>query len=152
MKSTLSLALLSAAAQAQWNQYQPEFFDYEAPYYEEPCPDMSELEHFDTPEYQAMSAKCKQDLIWSRVIEDRTPERFFVGAEFKGTFEQDFNLTFDVVTDTMPVGRIKKTHPRGTTTKVEFIPAPDTPYTGMFRGAKYGIMRISEFAATDPSF
>ena len=60
------------------------------------------------------------------------------------------NLSFDTVSDTMPIGRIKRTHPVGTTTLVEFLPTADTPYTGMFRGAKHGVMRISEFAMTEP--
>jgi len=97
-----------------------------------------------------MSAYCKQEAIWSNVIKDRTSQKFFVGPEFKAFFEQNMNLSFDSVTDTMPVGRIKRTHPVGATTKIEFIAANDTPYTGMFRGAKHGIMRISEFSETAP--
>lgn len=61
------------------------------------------------------------------------------------------NLTYDTVTDSMPVNRVKVTHPVGTVTKVEFIAHPKTPYTGMFRGAKHGIMRISDTVATTPS-
>jgi len=60
------------------------------------------------------------------------------------------NLSFDVVSDTMPNGRIKKTHPVGTTTLMEFIPTHDTPYTGIFQGCKHAVMRISEFALTTP--
>jgi len=60
------------------------------------------------------------------------------------------NMSFDTVSDTMPVGRKKRTHPVGTTTLIEFIAAKDTPYTGMFKGAKHGVMRISEFAETSP--
>lgn len=137
MRLSISAALIATAfqAHAQWYgheepSYEPEYKAPAADYQE--CPDMEHLEHFDTPEYQSMSAYCKQQLIWKRVIEDRTPERFFVGNEFASTFEQDFNLTFDLVSDTMPIGRIKKTHPRGTTTLVEFIPTYDTPYTGIF--------------------
>ena len=60
------------------------------------------------------------------------------------------NLSYDSVTDTMPIGRLKKTHPVGVVSKIEFVPHPDTPYTGMFRGSEYGIMRISETTATTP--
>ena len=60
------------------------------------------------------------------------------------------NLTYDSVTDTMPHNRLKKTHPVGLTSKIEFIAKSDTPYTGMFRGSKYGIMRISDTTATSP--
>jgi len=60
------------------------------------------------------------------------------------------NLSYDTVSDTMPVNRKKRTHPVGTHTKVELIAHPDTPYTGMFRGAKHGVMRISETFMTAP--
>lgn len=50
----------------------------------------------------------------------------------------------------MPFDRTKFTHPRGVVTLVEFIPTYDTPYTGIFRGAKYGVMRISETTLTTP--
>lgn len=60
------------------------------------------------------------------------------------------NLTYDVVSDNMPVNRLKKTHSVGVTSKIELVPHPDTPYTGMFRGAKEGVMRISETTETVP--
>ena len=86
----------------------------------------------DTPEYQALSAKCKEELIWRLTLQDPRREGFFKGYQFEGLFNQDMNLTYDVVTDTMPVGRIKKTHPVGTTAKAEWIPKHDQPYTGLF--------------------
>ena len=58
------------------------------------------------------------------------------------------NHSYDVVSDSMPQDRVKVTHPVGTMTKVEFIAHPDTPYTGCFKGAKHGVMRISETVAT----
>ena len=60
------------------------------------------------------------------------------------------NLSYDTVSDTMPFRRLKKTHPVGLTSKIELVPHPDTPYTGVFKGAKYGIMRISETTETKP--
>ena len=71
-------------------------------------------------------------MIWRKVLEDRTPQQFFVGPEFNGFFQQDMNLSFDTVSDTMPSGRIKRTHPVGTTTLMELIPQADSPYTGVF--------------------
>lgn len=60
------------------------------------------------------------------------------------------NLTYDVVSDNMPVNRLKKTHPVGLSSKIEWIPHPDQPYTGIYRGAKEGIMRISDTTKTVP--
>lgn len=60
------------------------------------------------------------------------------------------NLSFDTISDTMPVGRVKRTHPVGTTTLMELIPQADSPYTGVFQGCKHMVMRISEFSETAP--
>ena len=61
------------------------------------------------------------------------------------------NLSFDHLGDTMPDGRTKMTHPRGVTLKVGFRPTNDSPYTGIFKGAQHGIMRISETTKTTPA-
>ena len=114
------------------------------------CPDLDDLIHLDTPYYQSQSAYCKQQMIWERVNRDHTSERFFLGSEFQGFFEQDLNVTFDTCSDSMPVGRIKKINPRGVVTLMEFIPTYDTPYTGIFRGCDHAVMRISEFTKTTP--
>lgn len=58
------------------------------------------------------------------------------------------NLSFDHVGDALPIGRTKMTHPRGVHMKVAFMPTAENPYTGIFRGAKHGIMRISEAVRT----
>jgi len=79
-----------------------------------------------------------------------TPDRFFVGAEFVDFFEYDMNQSFDTVSDTHPVERLKQTHSRGVVTLVEFIPTHDTPYTGIFKGCKHAVMRMSEVVQTTP--
>lgn len=150
MKYTLSLALLAVAL----NAAEAEQFHRGPHYDDEPyCPGIEKIgkdDKLDTPHYQALPAVCKKNLIWERVNRDHTPERFFIGNEFQGFFNQDMNMSFDTVSDSMPEGRIKKTHPRGTCTLVEFIPTHDTPYTGIFRGCKHAVMRISEFSQTTP--
>ena len=113
-------------------------------FYQAECPDFSNEEHFDTPTYQAMSAYCKQEAIWKKVIKDRTSAKFFVGDEFKDLFVQSVRVSFETVSDTIPLKREKYLHPVGVVTQVEFIPTPDTPYTGCFKGFKHGIMRTSE--------
>ena len=61
------------------------------------------------------------------------------------------NLSFDHIGDTMPDDRPKVTHPVGVTFKVAFRPQADSPFTGIFRGAQHGIMRISETVRTTPT-
>ena len=110
--------------------------------------DFPETDHFDTPAYQAQDANCKAEMIWRKVLQDDLRERFYTGNEFTSLFSQDMNLTYDAVTDSMPINRRKVTHPVGITSKIEYISHPDSPYTGLFRGAKHGIMRISETTKT----
>ena len=114
-----------------------------------PCP-FPDVDQFNTPEYLAQTASCKKRQIWNKVTADRSINRWFDGPDLMPLFTQDMNLSFDHTGDTMPEGRVKMTHPRGVTSKVAFIPTADSPYTGMFRGAKHGIMRISETVRTSP--
>ena len=81
---------------------------------------------------------------------ERKINRWFDGPDLMELFTQDMNLSFDHTGDTMPDGRVKMTHPRGVTFKVAFRPTAQSPYTGVFRGAKHGIMRISETVRTNP--
>ena len=76
--------------------------------------------------------------------------RWFDGADLLPVFLQDANLSFDATGDTMPEGRVKMTHPRGVVMKVAFRPTRDNTYTGIFRGAKHGILRVSDVVRTDP--
>ena len=118
----------------------------------EDCPLQEELTfHLDTPKYQSLSALCKEEIIWQRILMDTRRERFYNGPELQSMFDQDMNLTYDTISDTMPVDRVKKSHPVGIHSKIELIAHPDQPYTGMFRGAKHGIMRISETSMTVPT-
>ena len=57
-------------------------------------------------------------------MKDTTPNRFFVGVDLADLFTYDMNLSFDVVSDSLPVDRTKRTHPRGVHTQVEFIAHP----------------------------
>lgn len=131
------------------------FYDYRDwnPYADEDPYDVCEFpetDHFDTPEYQALPAICKHEMIWRKVLQDDTRERFYTGTEFQSLFSQDMNQSYDTLSDTMPINRKKVTHPVGITSKIEFIAHPDSPYTGLWRGAKYGIMRISDTTKTVP--
>ncbi len=73
---------------------------------------------------------------------------WFVDGELRPIFEQDMNLSYDLVTDALPSDRLKRTHPRGVVTQVQFIAAEGQPYTGCFKGADHGVLRISETTKT----
>ena len=49
-----------------------------------------------------MTASCKKELIWKRVTADDTVNRFFVATEYQKLFDEDPNLLYDNVSDTMP--------------------------------------------------
>ena len=132
-----------------WREYDPFKYDGKDPYAH--CVFNGDRAKLDTPEYNALSSLCKLEVIWQNVLQDTRRERFYTGFEFESLFSQDMNLTYDSVTDTMPVDRLKKTHPVGTTSKIEWIPKPGQPYTGIFKGSKNAIMRISDTTATTPA-
>lgn len=103
---------------------------------------------FEGEEYESQSAYCKLEQIWDKIVEDETMERWYIGGDLNGLFEQDMNLSYDHIGDQMPPERIKRTHPRGVVTKVQVIPAVNQPYSGIFKGAHHCIMRISETTQT----
>jgi len=67
------------------------------------------------------------------VMEGPTPPAFFT---------LDLCPTFEAPGDELPSGRRKFSHAVGSVGKVKFIARPNN-YTGIFQGAKYGIIRIS---------
>ena len=50
----------------------------------------------------------------------------------------------------MPEGRLKIFHSRGTVTRVSYESVGDHPYTGIFKGADFGVMRITDVTRTNP--
>ena len=134
-----------------WRDYNPHKYGGADPYAHCEMLDPEDYTpHLDTKDWQAMSAECKMENIWRLCLIDERRERFYTGWEFETFFAHDMNLSYDHVADTMPLGRIKKTHPVGTIAKMEWIPHPDQPYTGMFTGSKNVLMRISETVKTTP--
>merc|ERR1719464_630591 len=107
-------------------------------------------EHLDTQKYQALPAACKKEIIWDRVNAHKTPQRYFTGNDLQQWFDEDLNVDYDTVSDTMPIGRVKRLYPRGVVSLMEYVPAYDHGYTGIFRGAKHAVQRICEFSMTTP--
>lgn len=74
----------------------------------------------------------------------------FDRPEFIELFTQDMKITFEHKGVTMPEGRTKMTHSRGVTMEVAFRATSDSLYTGIFKGAKNCIKRVSETFRTSP--
>lgn len=67
-----------------WRDYDPYRYGGEDPYAH--CKFPEDTENLDTPEYQALSAICKEELIWQKILEDGRKEKFYVGPEFNSLF------------------------------------------------------------------
>lgn len=105
------------------------------------------------PDYIAKTAAEKQDLIWENVVAD-TSSGAWPGIQLGELFFEDMCVTLYQDGDEMPVAwtgntRQKYIHSVGSVGKAEFVSTGDHPYTGVFKGASHGIIRIS--LAQEPS-
>ena len=53
------------------------------------------------------------------------------------------DVSINYKSDSLPEGRNKLIHSVGVVGKVEFIAEPDTPYSGLFKGADSALIRFS---------
>jgi len=106
------------------------------------------------PDYIALGAQEKQQLIWENVISDTSSASWPSALSLGGIFLESMCPTFRQEGDQMASEwffstRTKYIHSVGNVAKVKFVSSGDHPYTGVFRGAKYGIARLS--LAKEPS-
>lgn len=66
-----------------WRDYEPHLYKDDPYAY---CVWPKNTDHLDTPEYQALSALCKEELIWRLSLKDERRERFYAGFEFESLF------------------------------------------------------------------
>ena len=59
-------------------------------------------EMFSTKSYQANDAASKQEMLWNKIIEDKTPSSFPSKLEFAGLFAEPMGPSFETVADAMP--------------------------------------------------
>ena len=149
MKLTFAAAVFAVAVSANEAEAEAEKRGYADEYYCD-VEGMKDQIYLDTEKYQALSARCKQDIIWERITRERTVQRFFTGNDMQSFFDEDINVDYDTVSDTSPIGRVKKLFPRGVVTMAEFVPAYGHDYTGVFRGSKNVVQRICESTMTTP--
>jgi len=98
------------------------------------------------PDYIALTAAEKYNLLWENIIMDT--ESVSWPDDPSGLFSEDMCLSLHQEGDKMPVDssgntRTKFIHTVGSVGTVEFISSGDHPYTGLFTGAKHGLMRVS---------
>ena len=101
------------------------------------------------PGYQSWTALQKQDYIWQEKIMPSVYRRLpplknpGFGA-LAGLFNPFFLIrSFTHASDEMPRGRTKLIHTYGSVAKIEFVPAENSPYTGIYRTGAMGLARLS---------
>ena len=85
-------------------------------------------------------------------MEDTTSSTFPSALELPGLFLESMEPSFSGKGDAMPAGaiygtRTKYIHSVGAVGKVRFVAESSSPYTGIFKGADLGLIRLSSAAA-----
>ena len=96
-------------------------------------------------EYQSWSASKKQEFLWKdRILKSRydalPPLK---KIDVIGLFVTALRKKMDRQSDEAPVKWEKAIHAHGSVAKIKFSPTKDTPFTGLFKGADYGLVRLS---------
>ncbi len=99
----------------------------------------------DLPEgYEDLTAKEKQDILWDLCSKDETPAT--LGNPLKtltGLFPRNMHEMFDHISDERPWRGTKPIHISGPVCKARFDASPASPYTGLFKGCKTLLVRLS---------
>ena len=103
--------------------------------------------YFSSKQYLAQSAADKMDDLWAQLSENQASGSWPTAALI---FTESMNTTFDAKGDAMPntlfSTRTKYIHSVGTVGKVKLVSSGQHPFSGIFQGADYGIVRLSSAA------
>lgn len=96
-------------------------------------------------DYLSWGASRKQDFLWENKIlqskYDKLPP--LQGIDVIGLFLTRLKNKMDWLSDETPPKWKKAIHAHGSIAKIKFMPTADTPFTGLFQGADYGLLRLS---------
>lgn len=96
-------------------------------------------------DYLSWRAKVKQNFLWEQRIlatrYDRLPPLRKI--DVIGLFFTALRTKMDYQSDEAPPNWKKAIHAHGSVAKIRLVPAADTPFTGLFRGADFGLIRLS---------
>ncbi len=106
--------------------------------------------------YQTQDARTKQEILWRNISAqpytsvDLPEMKFFPADSYKiphgyrvARDAASLGQAFDHRSDEMPEGRVKIIHAYGSAAKIEFVPAAQHPFTGLFRSGAVGVARLS---------
>lgn len=113
--------------------------------------DSTPNKYFWSKEYLAKSAEDKLADLWKEITADTTSGSFPSAVELPGIFLESMEPTFQSPGDAMPPGKLygnrrKYIHSVGAVGKVKYV-AKSNKYTGIFKGANQGLIRLSSAAA-----
>ncbi|MBG1271922.1 hypothetical protein [Nostoc sp. WHI] len=102
-------------------------------------------------DYQSWKAPQKQDFLWnSRILKskyDQLPP--LKKIDIVSLFLTALKTKMDRQLDEAPTNWKKAIHAHGSVAKIKFIPKSNTSFSGLFKGADYGLLRLS--VTGDPS-
>lgn len=90
----------------------------------------------------------------TQVLLNNTPQKWYNAAAMAGIFTESMDLTMHTVGDQMPPGtlygtRSKLIHTEGVIATVKLTDSGKHPFTGLFKGADTGVVRMSVAAQPD---
>lgn len=96
-------------------------------------------------DYESWSAAQKQDFLWNnRILKSQYDELPpLKKIDIPGLFLTILSIKMDRLSDEAPRKWNKAIHAHGSIAKVKFVPTADTPFTGLFKGADCGLLRLS---------
>ncbi|MCG6138286.1 MAG: hypothetical protein MET45_27295 [Nostoc sp. LLA-1] len=96
-------------------------------------------------DYQSWSAEKKQDYLWNyRILKSRYEQLPpLKKIDIIGLFLTTLKAKMDRQEDEVPSNWKKAIHAHGSVAKIKFIPTNNTPFTGLFKKADYGLLRLS---------
>ncbi|WP_392533079.1 hypothetical protein [Nostoc sp. C117] len=102
-------------------------------------------------DYQSWKAAQKQDFLWnSRILKSKYDELPpLKKIDIIALFFTVLKTKMDRQSDEAPINWKKAIHAHGSVAKIKFIPTNNTSFSGLFKGADYGLLRLS--VTGDPS-
>lgn len=103
---------------------------------------------FNNDAYIRLTAAAKSAQILTAVNQDHASNNWYNAVESGGLFTESMSPTFDQAGDEMAPGmlwgtRAKYIHTIGNVATVKFVSSQQHPFSGMWKGADYGVVRLS---------
>ncbi len=95
--------------------------------------------------YESWSAIQKQDFLWNnRILKSKYDELPpLAKIDVPGLFLTILSVKMERSSDEAPRKWKKAIHAHGSVAKIKFVPEANTPFTGLFKGANSGLLRLS---------